>query len=756
MSNQPSPEQIAEQRKLFGHPTGLYMLFFAEMWERFSYYGMRALLVLYILKGFLSRTDGEAYAIYGAYTSLVYATPFIGGMIADKLLGARRAVILGGLLMAAGHLVMTIEVEAPFFIALALLIVGNGFFKPNISTIVGSLYPEGSPQRDAGFTIFYIGINLGAAMAPLLCGYVGENYGWHYGFGLATIGMLIGLAVFVAPPDITRVLILAAAVLSGGMMIWLNRDEVIYALGPNALVALCLMIAGVVAFIAISKAGLPSWAGEAPSIEKLKRPVAGPITAEWAVYIGSFVIVPLIALMVSQDKIAGWALIIGGAAALFHLISATLKSPKIERERLQVVLILMFFTMLFWAFFEQAGSSINLFTDRNVNRVFPTSAITEEQVGSTVEVAVTQGLTGYMLSERKITQDQVDSWDKNEVETLRWTVSHDNVGMNVVTETRFTKDQIDQTIEIAISKGLVGHTMGEKVVTEEDLEKWESENLATINWPVSDDDVDMDISLPEVLDEDRIGKTIEITVSPELAGRTMGSRLITMADIDFWRKYKVQSLQWPTSKEHVGMPISGSEVATSQYQAANPMFIMLFGLVFSSLWVFMGKRNCEPSTPVKFALGIFQLGLAFAALWYAAVNPDPRGMVNMGWLLLSYLLITTGELCLSPVGLSMVTKLAPKSIVSMVMGAWFLATAFSNYLAALIAMFTGVEHGDETGALPPPTETAEIYAGVFGPIAVAAIVSAVIVLLISPKLTQWMHENEEEGTTGEAASSSGG
>ena len=274
MSNQPSPEQIAEQKTLFGHPTGLYMLFFAEMWERFSYYGMRALLVLYIIKGFLQKGDGEAYAIYGAYTSLVYATPFIGGMIADKLLGARRAVILGGLLMAAGHLVMTIESEQPFFIALALLIVGNGFFKPNISTIVGSLYPDGSPQRDAGFTIFYIGINLGAAMAPLLCGYVGEKYGWHYGFGLATIGMLVGLAVFVAPAAITRVLILGAAVISGLMMIYLNLDEVIYALGPNALVAICLIFSGVIAFVALGKSALPSWAGEAPSMQKLKRRVA--------------------------------------------------------------------------------------------------------------------------------------------------------------------------------------------------------------------------------------------------------------------------------------------------------------------------------------------------------------------------------------------------------------------------------------------------------------------------------------------------
>lgn len=618
MSNQPSPEQIAEQKTLFGHPTGLYMLFFAEMWERFSYYGMRALLVLYIIKGFLSRTDGEAYSIYGAYTSLVYATPFIGGMIADKLLGARRAVILGGLLMAAGHLVMTVESEMPFFIALALLIVGNGFFKPNISTIVGSLYPDGSSQRDAGFTIFYIGINLGAAMAPLLCGYVGENYGWHYGFGLATIGMLIGLAVFVAPPGITRVLILTAALASGGMMIKLNWEEVIYALGPNALVALCLVLAGVVAYVAIGKSGMPQWAGAPPSMARLKQPVFGlPISAEWAIYIGSFLTVPLFAMLVASDGWAGKALIGGGGLALGYLIYATIKSPKIDRERLQVVLILMFFTMLFWAFFEQAGSSINLFTDRNVNRVFAEETITQDQVGQTVEVDVTQGLTGY--------------------------------------------------------------TMGEKLITMGDIDAWKSTETTTVSWPVSDDDV--------------------------------------------------------------GMAIRGSEVATSQYQAANPMFIMLFGLVFSSLWVFLGKRNIEPSTPVKFALGIFQLGLAFAVLWWAAVNPDSRGMVNMGWLLLAYLFVTTGELCLSPVGLSMVTKLSPKSIVSMVMGAWFLATAFSNYLAAVIAKFTGVEHGEEEGLLPPPTETVETYANVFGPIAVAAIVSAVVVLIISPLLTKWMHQD---------------
>ncbi|MEC8422704.1 MAG: peptide MFS transporter, partial [Myxococcota bacterium] len=229
-SNAPQLD-LSTQAEFAGHPTGLFMLFFAEMWERFSYYGMRALLVLYIIKGFLSRSDGDAYAIYGAYAGMVYATPFIGGLLADKVLGSRRAVILGGVLMAAGHLLMTIESEIPFFGALALLIVGNGFFKPNISTIVGSLYPDDSPRKDAGFTIFYIGINLGAAAAPLICGYVGETYGWHYGFGLATIGMLVGLAVFVMPSRLTRVVILLTALLSGAGMIYTQLDKSIYELG---------------------------------------------------------------------------------------------------------------------------------------------------------------------------------------------------------------------------------------------------------------------------------------------------------------------------------------------------------------------------------------------------------------------------------------------------------------------------------------------------------------------------------------------
>ena len=220
-----TPASTQEQNTLFGHPTGLFTLFFAEMWERFSYYGMRALLIFYMIKGFLGYGDKEAYTIYGAYGALVYMTPLFGGMIADRLLGQRKAVVLGGALMATGHLFMGIENEIVFFVALALLILGNGFFKPNISTIVGSLYPEGSPKRDSGFTLFYIGINLGAAMAPLLCGYIGETYGWHYGFGLATGGMLIGLAVFMLPRMLTQVLIMGGALASAWLLYSHHADD---------------------------------------------------------------------------------------------------------------------------------------------------------------------------------------------------------------------------------------------------------------------------------------------------------------------------------------------------------------------------------------------------------------------------------------------------------------------------------------------------------------------------------------------------
>ena len=606
------------QKMLFGHPVALYTLFFAEMWERFSYYGMRALLVFYMIKGFLGYNDHRAYAIYGAYTALVYATPFIGGMLADRLLGARRAVIIGGILMASGHLLMTVRQELTFFAALALIICGNGFFKPNISTIVGTLYDKNKEKRDGGFTIFYMGINLGAAMSPLICGYVGETFGWHYGFGLATIGMLIGVAIFAAPIRLTQVLILGCALISGVAMLYLQNSP--YQLLVNVFVAAALIASGIIAFAALGRGGLPKNAGAAPKPEVLRQKVWGFLRRDIAVYLGIAISLPLLMLLVRKDEIAGWMLTVFGFVAFLWLFIEALRAVTVERHRLFVVLVLMFFSMLFWSFFEQAGSSLNNFADRNVDRVFEETRITADQVGKTIRL--------------KLTQEQL------------------------------------------------GHLNGREMMNLTELTKAREENRDTVDWQVT--------------------------------------------------------------KENIGMGIGGAEIPASIFQAANPIFILIFGLVFTGLWSFLAVRHKDPSIPVKFSLGLFQLGLGFLALWYGATIADPRGMVNMVWLLVGYLLHTTGELCLSPVGLSMVVKLSPSRMVSTIMGAWFLAMAFSNYLASMIASFTGVSHGSgEEQIIPPPIETVHVYGDIFGKIALTAMVSALICFILSPLLKRWMHEEVE-------------
>jgi POT family proton-dependent oligopeptide transporter len=608
-----------QEKTLFGHPVGLYTLFFAEMWERFSYYGMRALLVFYMIKGFLGLKDNEAYGIYGAYTSLVYATPFIGGMLADKIFGARKSVVLGSLLMAMGLFMLTLQERNAFFVGLALLICGNGFFKPNISTMVGALYPKDSPQRDGGFTIFYMGINLGAAMSPLICGYVGETFGWQYGFGLAGIGMLVGLAIFIAPTLLTQILIGLGALGTATSLFFLQNNP--YQLTVNILVALALLTSASVAVRALGQGGLPADAGRPRDPEAASRTVFGFLRQDLAILLGLLLVIPIIAILVRHDTIAGYTLTVFGTGALIWLFVEAIRSPKMERERLYVVLILMFFSLLFWAFFEQAGSSVNNFTDRNVNRVF-----TEQQV------------------------------------------------------------------------------------TTED-----------------------------------VGKTLQIKVSQAQLGLRNGDTVFTLDQLSTLRDSKQDTVDWAITEEHVGMTVQGAEVPASIFQAANPIFILTFGLVFTGLWSFLGARGWEPSTPVKFAMGLLQLGLGFGALWMGAQSHDPRGMVAMSWLLLGYLLHTTGELCLSPVGLAMITRLSPARMVSTVMGAWFLATAFSNYLAAMIAQLTGVHAGEGAESVfPAPIQTVAIYGDVFGKIALTAIGSALICFAMAPLLKKWMHSDAQD------------
>ena len=325
--------KVAEHREEWlGHPRGLYVLFATEMWERFSYYGMRALLILYLTKHFLFG-DKSASLLFGSYASLVYAMPVIGGLIADRYLGFKKAIMFGAVLLVCGHFGMAFEgppseivdgdivrhvaYEQLFYLSLAFIVVGVGFLKASISSIVGQLYEEQDPRRDSGFTIFYMGINLGAFVATLLCAYLGETYGWRYGFGLAGIGMLIGLITFVR----------------GGRY-----------------------LEGV---------------GNAPENAKLNFQVVPGVSREFLVYLAGISFVFIIWQLIQNMSglgimLSGFSLIVVAWVVWFSLSQCS----RGERNRMLVMLLLIVMSVFFWALFEQAGSSLTLFTDRNVAMVF--------------------------------------------------------------------------------------------------------------------------------------------------------------------------------------------------------------------------------------------------------------------------------------------------------------------------------------------------------------------------------------------------
>jgi POT family proton-dependent oligopeptide transporter len=480
-----------------GHPKGLFVLFFAEMWERFSYYGMRALLIFYLTKHWLF-SDEDSGVIYGAYTALVYITPVLGGYLADRYLGQRKAVTYGAILLTFGHFLMGFEGSGGqdaaslsiFWLALAFIIVGSGFLKANISVIVGQLYPRTDVRRDGAYTIFYMGINLGAALGALLCGYLGETYGWSYGFGAAGVGMLLGLIVFV----VFKPLLLGR--------------------------------------------------GEPANPEALNKTVLG-IRLEWLLYLVGLVAVVICWWLVQNQAVVGTLLGVVGAILITYVLwTAVRKLEPHDRDRIFAAMFLIIGSILFWALFEQAGSSLNLFTDRHVDRA--------------------------------------------------------------------------------------------------------------------------------------------------------------------------------------GVP-------ASVFQSLNAIYIVLLAPLFAWLWTSLGRKGLEPSAAAKFGLGIVQLGIGFLVLVAGSAAAGADSMVPVLFIFLIYLFHTTGELCLSPVGLSAMNRLAPAHLASLIMGMWFFASATGNFVAGLIASATGSEAASGEGA------GREVVMAVYSQIGWIAIGVGVAVVVISPLIKKLMH-----------------
>lgn len=500
-----------------GHPRGLYMLFFAEMWERFSYYGMRAILIFYLTQHWLF-SDGKANLIYGGYTALVYITPVLGGYLADRYLGQRKAVLFGGVLLAFGHLFMAFEgmegvTDAAvkqadpainiFWLALALIIVGAGFLKANISVMVGQLYKLTDVRRDSAYTVFYIGINLGGAAGSILVGYLGQTVGWAWGFGLAGIGMIAGLLVFV-----------------------------------------------------VGK-GLLGGKGEAPDPAALKRRVAG-LPFEWLLYGTGIVAVAVMWGLIQYQDVIQTLLIISGVALLGYVLFEAFKLEPHARDRMFAILFLIALNPIFWGLFEQAGGSFNLYTDRYVDR---------------------------------------------------------------------------------------------------------------------------------------------------------------------------------------------GGVPASLFQSVNSIYIILLGAIFAGFWGFLARRGREPSAPAKFAVALMLVGLAFFAFVWGANSVGPEVATPVAFVFLFYFLQTSGELCLSPVGLSAMNRLAPKYLASLIMGAWFYMTAVGNFVAGKIGEATGGHDGEMTK---------EGTLSVYTTIGLWTIGIGVVVLLLSPIVKRWMHldtlkDDVDHSLAGEAA-----
>jgi POT family proton-dependent oligopeptide transporter len=438
-------------KSFFGHPRGLSTLFFTEMWERFSYYGMRALLILFmtasVANGGLGFPTSKAGEIYGLYTSMVLLLSLPGGWLADRIIGQRRAVLWGGVIIALGHYSMAIPSLSTFYLGLTLIVLGTGLLKPNISTMVGALYTEKDVRRDAGFSIFYMGINIGAFISPLVCGYLGENINWHYGFGAAGVGMTLGLIQYT---------------LSGKYL---------------------------------GNAGLTRSGAE--SDFRLLRRV---LTIALIVIVVAAALVFSGILSFSAENISdAFGLILAGIVVAFFVWLLTAKGyTPVERRRFWAILVLFLASALFWSAFEQAGSTLNLFAERNTN-----------------------------------------------------------------------------------------------------LHTW---------------------------------------------------------DAPIWGLFRA-----------------------SYFQAFNSLFIIALAPVFAWFWVRLARH--EPSITAKFSWGLVFVGLGFAILVPVANGTN----VSPWWLTVTYLLHTIGELCLSPVGLSGMTKLAPARIASLMMGVWFLSTSVGDFIGGRLA-----------------------------------------------------------------------
>ena len=569
----PEPEVV-------GHPKGLFVLFLAEMWERFSYYGMRALLIFYLVQHW-AFSDGDGSIVYGAYTALVYITPVIGGYLADRYIGQRKAVLFGAILLTLGHFFMAFEGDGGqadpminvFWLALALIIVGSGFLKANISVIVGQLYTRTDPRRDPAYTIFYMGINVGAATASIICGFLGQTYGWEYGFGLAGFGMLIGLLFFII-----------------GKPLLLGNGE--------------------------------------PKDPNYLRQKVGGISREWGFYGIGLAMVGVCWILVQRPELVGWLLAILGVG----IVTAT----------------------IFYTMFVLGGGQWKVNTGPKTAMVIGSSAM----LGA-FAIAMLASLTGTTV-------------------------------LAFVNAPLFYVPYLGSVIPVWGTLAIIG--------------------LIGV----------LGLMVQQVL-----------AVPFEDRDRIFAALFLIFVSIIFWALFEQagSSLNLFTERH-----VDRGGVNASMFQSINAIYIVALAPIFAATWQWLSARRAEPSTPMKFGLGVVQVGLGFLVLVWGATSVGIEVPTPVLFIFLIYLLHTTGELCLSPVGLSAMNRLAPSHMASLIMGTWFLASATGNFAAGLIARATGGENVDVESL-----EGKAVVLDVYETVGIVAVVIGVGVMVISPLIKKLMH-----------------
>lgn len=681
--------------QVLGHPSGLFVLFFTEMWERFSFYGMRVLLVNFLTMAAIGANPGwewtteNAMALFGTYAGLLYLTPILGGIIADKFIGYRWAVVVGALLMTAGHASMALETEFSLYFGLALLVIGTGFFKPTMTSIISEMYKDTPEKKDGAYTIFYMGVNAGAFFGMLLCGYLAEKVGWSYGFGLAGVFMLLGTLQFWLSKPLFGMIgelpskIKAAAALENKN----NNTEVKEEKNPNPFTKIDIALIVITSLIGLTYL--------------LNDPISKIGGFDLLKYVGGNGII--------------W---IGLILFLVLAFSRIFRYEKVVRDRMIAFVIFAFFTVFFWLSFEQGASSLVLFARDSVDRLMTGSAATAYNIINALLTIVPLAIITWVLfllwkrTFKKIAGSNIvlvicfaGLWA-----IVGWMLNRDfNTKAYEVTYEYYENAVTDENNELVLDEK--GNMIFEKIAVSKG----------------------MDVTSKSILiDTVSIGEQVDLAAgtSINIIHKNNEKTEFAYLSAEALAKAEKNASERGVSSEVVAsevLRLKGNEVeiTVSWFSVLNSFFIIAFASLFSKWW----ESRYNPSAVGKYALGLIIMAIGFGLLAYGSRNLG-GAKVSMMWLVFAYLFHTLGELCLSPVGLSYVSKLVPARMIAFMFGMWYLAIAIGNKLAAVLG-----------GLMPEPSADGggNGLSNFFLIFTIVPLVAGLLILALGPLMKKLMH-----------------